>query len=353
MKDVVEAFRQAFPELRIKINEPLARYSTIRIGGPAEIFLHVQSRSELEKVLTFVSKNFPKLPLTIIGNASNVLTADEGLKGIVIKNSATGIKILKKLKKEKKSSLKQISTQRDEKNPRQYLDFSKLDYDESNQPQIMIEIDSGTPLPYAINSLIKKGVTGLQWFAGIPGTMGGATWYNIHGGSYHLSDYIEAVKVFDLKTGKVKTLRKKDLDFAYEQSSLQKHRNLIILSTVLKLYLGDAKKAASTAKEWIAQKMKCQPQNSLGSAFQNLDQKTAQKHHFESRSVGWVIDQKLNWKGKKIGGAQISPLHANFIVNAGKATAKDYLALIELIKNEFKKRWKINLKPEITRLTSP
>ncbi len=342
---MAQTIQDKFPDLTVKTNWSLAPLSTFKIGGPAQIFTITKSSNQLKELLVFVKKDHPQLPLTILGNASNTLISDSGIEGLVIKNTSQNIHILKKKPPESKKQL--IPVLRQEKDSKKYLDFNSLNYDESDKEKVFVEIESGVPFPYAISHLLQKGVTGLQWFAGIPGTVGGATWYNLHGGSYHLSDFIHSVEVLDLKNSTVKKMSPKDLNFAYDYSLLQKKPNLIILSTTLSLYKGNIEKAQSTAQKWIEQKKKVQPIPSAGSVFKNLSPDLAQKHGFESSSVGWIIDQKLKLKGKTIGSAQISPLHANFIVNTGSAKAKDVLSLIKLVQKEFKNRWNIKLEPEI------
>jgi UDP-N-acetylmuramate dehydrogenase len=345
---IAQAIQKKFPDLNIKTNFSLTPLTTFKLGGPAEIFTITSSSDQLQRLLIYVKTKHPRLPLTILGNASNVLISDTGLPGLVIKNHSENIKILTpKTTKEPTKSKKNISTRRLQLDPKKYLDFSSLNYDESDRPTVLVKIESGVSLPRAIQYLLSKKITGLQWFAGIPGTLGGATWYNLHGGDYHLSDFIKKVKVLNLKTLKTKTLKEKDLSFGYDQSVFQSQPNLIILSTTLELYRGDHLLAQKTAQAWIDQKKKVQPLPSAGSVFQNLDPALATKHGFASPSTGWVIDQKLNWKGRTVGGAQISPQHANFIVNTGTATTQDVFSLISLVQKEFKKRWNINLAPEI------
>ncbi|HEX8923229.1 MAG TPA: hypothetical protein VF828_00665, partial [Patescibacteria group bacterium] len=234
-----------------------------------------------------------------------------------------------------------------ENEPEKYLDFTKLDYDESGKPQVLVAISSGTPLPYAINYLIDQGVTGLQWFAYIPGTVGAAVWYNLHGGNYHFSDYIESVTVLDLTSGQKNVLNRADLTWQYEKSFFQLHPELIILSVVLRLFRGDAALAASVRDAWIAQKVKVQPMNSAGSVFANPSLQDSQKIWGEQKSTGWIIDHELNWKGKQLGGAQISPQHSNFIINTGTATAADYSGLVSLIRDEVSRRFSLTLVPEV------
>lgn len=322
-------------------NHPLAPYTTIKIGGPADTFIITNTTEEFIEAL----KKYSSAPLTILGNGSNVLISDSGLRGVVIKNSSKDIDIL--AADPLPIEFHHTYTQRNENEPEKYLDFTKLDYDESKEPQVLVKISSGTPLPYAINYLLDHGVTGLQWFAYIPGTIGGATWYNIHGGAYHFSDYLESIECFNLKTGHIENFFKKDLTWSYEKSFFQENPHLIILSTTLRLFKGNVKLAKQVKEAWIAQKVKVQPMNSAGSIFANPSLDNCQKIWDEQKSTGWIIDHELNWKGKQIGGAQISPLHSNFIVNTGTATAKDVSNLITEIKNEVQKRFSLNLKTEV------
>ncbi len=341
-----------FPNLLIKQNYPLAPITTLKIGGPADIFIQTNSQPEFIKLLKFLStyktkirSQANKIPITILGNASNVLISDSGIRGIVIKNSSNTIKILSNQKLP--TTFSKTDTHRTENEPEKYLDFTKIDYDESDSPQIKVQISSGTPLPFAINYLLNKGITGLQWFAYIPGTIGGAIVHNAHGGSYHISDYLINVKVFNLATGKTIIYSKSKLPWQYQTSYFLNHPEMVILSANFSLFLGDVNRATQSRNAWIVQKSKVQPVNSAGSVFANPQLSICQRIWGEQKSTGWIIDHELNLKGYKIGGAQISPLHANFIVNTGKATSKDYLALIKHIQDQVKSKFGFELKPEI------
>jgi UDP-N-acetylmuramate dehydrogenase len=320
-------------------NHPLTPYTTIKIGGPADTFIITHNTKDFIEAL----KKYQNI--TIIGNGSNILISDSGIRGTVIKNSSQEIEIINE--SPTPSTFGHTYTQRQENEPEKYLDFSKIDYDESSKPQVLVKISSGTPLPYAINYLLNQKITGLQWFAYIPGTIGGATYYNIHGGNYHFSDFLESIEVFNLETKQIETYYKKDLDWEYEKSFFQKNPNLIIISVILRLFKGDTELAKQVYQAWIAQKIKIQPMNSAGSVFANPSLETCQKNWSEQKSTGWIIDYELGWKGKQIGGAQISPLHSNFIVNTGTATAKDVSDLITEVKNEVQKRFHFTLHTEI------
>lgn len=323
-------------------NVILAPYTTLKIGGPADYFIQTNSTSELVEIL----KSTEIQPIKILGNGSNVLISDNGIRGLVIKNNSTEIKILNNNPKDTSKFTKSY-TQRKENEPELYLDFTKLDYDESNLPISEVEISSGCPLPYVINWTLDHGLTGLQWFAYIPGTIGGAIHHNIHGGSYHIADYIKSIKCFDLDTKKVIDYEKSNLDWKYEESFFLKNPNLVIISVILNLFHGDTDKAKQVRDTWIAQKIKAQPINSPGSAFANPSLELCLAEWGEQKSAGWIIDHELNLKGFSIGDAQISLQHSNFFVNNGHATANDYKKLIDYVQNLVKTKFGFDLIPEI------
>ena len=333
-----------FPNLEIYQNHPLAPYTTVKIGGPADIFVNCLNNEQFLSILQYISNSNIK-DFTILGNGSNVLISDSGIRGIVVKNSSSNIEILNQAENDK--NIDKINTHRTENEPEAYLDFNNLDYDESDKPEILVKIDSGVNLPYAINYLIENGVTGLQWFAYIPGTIGGAIYCNIHGGNYHFSDYIHEIEILNLDTNQIKTYPKNEFGWDYDKSFFQSNNNLVILSVILKLHLGDPLRAKNTAEEWIRQKAKIQSMSSIGSVFKNPKLEECLTIWNEQKSTGWIIDHELNLKGYSIGDAQISPNHANFIINNGHTTAKDYLALINLIQSKVQEKFGFKFEPEI------
>lgn len=344
LNKVFTDLKNNFPNLEIFQNHSLADYTTVKIGGPADIFINCLNGDQFLSVLQYISNNNIS-NFTILGNGSNVLISDSGIRGIVIKNSSSNIEILNKIENNK--NVDKIDTHRNENEPKTYLDFSNLDYDESNEDEILVKIDSGVNLPYAINYLIENGVTGLQWFAYIPGTIGGAIYCNIHGGNYHFSDYINEIEILNLDTNQIKTYPKNEFGWDYDKSFFQSNDNLIILSVTLKLYLGNTDRAKDTVGKWVKQKAEIQSMNSTGSVFKNPKLEECLPLWNEQKSTGWIIDHELNVKGQSIGDAQISPLHANFIINNGNATAKDYLALINLIQSQMQKKFGFQFELEI------
>lgn len=324
---------------------PLAPFTTTHIGGNTEYLAVATKQSQLFAILKFAHAH-PEIPFHLLGLGSNVIISDSGLPGLTIINKSAGIKIFPKITPAT-GKLDITYTQRKENEPDKYLDFSKIDYDESGLPGQEVVIQSGTPLPFAVSRLITLGFTGLQWFSYIPGTVGGAVYQNIHGGKYHFSDFIVSVKVFDLTTGKTKIFRKNELSWKYETSFFLSNPNLVILSVRLRLFKGDSKMAKQVSTAWILQKSKVQPMNSAGSVFANPPLETCQKIWGEQKSTGWIIDHELNLKGFAIGDAQISEKHSNFIVNRGHAAAADYYALVKHIQKLVRDRFGFALVPEV------
>ncbi len=357
-----------FPDTEIYQNHLLAPYTTIKIGGPADIFIHTHSSEELTKILKFLigednifsarcrawpsgegcehcKKSLSSQDITIIGNGSNTLISDSGIRGIVIKNSSTTFSISDTTSPPQK--IDRFSTQRTENDPSKYLNFGALDYDESDKPRVLVKIDSGCNLPQIINQLIDKNITGLQWFGYIPGSIGGAIFGNIHGGAYNFSDFIKEVEVFDLQTSNILHLTSDQLNWGYDFSSFQQNPHLVILSVSMSLFQGDTAKARETVLAWVKQKSTVQSMNSLGSVFKNPPLETCQKIWGEQKSAGWIIDNELKLKGQNSGDAQISLKHANFIINNGHATAKDYLNLVSLIQSQMQEKFGFQFELEI------
>lgn len=290
--------KEKFPKIEIYQNHPLAPYTTVKIGGPADIFIHSKSPDDFLNLLNYISQQ--SIPFTILGNGSNTLISDNGISGLVIKNDS--------------QQINKISDNR-------------------------IEVISSTQLSHIINFCLDNNLLGLEEFAYIPSTIGGAIYGNIHGTKKHnFSIFIESVKVFDTNIKKVKNLNVQDLDWDYDYSSFQDQPNLIILSAILKLNPGNSSQAKQELQKTAKEKTNSQSINSLGSVFKNIPNQPP---------IGHIIDKQLNIKSYSIGDAQISPNHANFIINKGNSTATDYLALIKLIQSKAQKELNLNFELEI------
>lgn len=340
---LLEKLSTEFPALTFEPEKPLAQYTTVKIGGPAEVFTQMQKTEDLMAVAKYMRAH--NLPITILGWGANTLIADRGIRGLVVRNMAQNITVL-----EKYDTTEQVKKQiepllhADAETGNFTYSFADLDYDESDAPPIFVSLDSGVSLPMAINMLIQQGITGLQWFSRIPATVGGAIYNNIHGGTHFISEFLESVTVLTPE-GIVETHTHETLDFGYDTSRFH-NSNEIILSAVFKLYAGDAQKAAAVAQEWAKRKA-IQPQRSLGCIFQNITTQQQEKLKFPTTSVGYIVDKVLDKKGSIIGNVRISPAHAAFLENTGGASAAEYLAVIKDIIAQTKQKLDIVLKPEI------
>ncbi|MDP2967260.1 MAG: UDP-N-acetylmuramate dehydrogenase [bacterium] len=290
-------FQQIKEELPgIKRNVSLKNYTTFKIGGPAKYFFEAKNKKDLIKAI-LVAKKF-KLPFFVLGGGSNLLVSDEGFKGLVIK-----------------------------------ILFSKFYFLNSQ-----ISAEAGTILGQLVSATSNTGLTGLEWAAGIPGTVGGAVFGNAGAFQKSMKDIVKEVEVLDAKDLRFKIYDFKKCQFGYRDSIFKHKKNLIILSIALNLKKGKKSEIKKKIKEYLNYKKQRQPLNypSAGSIFKNPS----------GFSAGELIE-KCGLKGKRIGQAKISEKHANFIVNLGNARAKDVKKLINLIKKEVKKKFKINLEEEI------
>jgi len=315
--------KEKLPNLEIHKNEAIAKYTPIKAGGKTKILINIRSSNSLLQLLLLLKKRqvFNKIPVIIAGGLTNTIFPNNVFRGILIRSF----------------SLKKPT-------------FSKTE----------ITADSGYSLKTLIDKLTKKGISGLEIFTGIPGTIVGAVTGNIHGfGGVLFSNFIKKIKVFNLKNGKTEYLKSKDCRFAYNQSIFKKNNKLIILEVRFSLKTLKRKNREEVKKtiDTILEAKKNQPQNSLGCAFSNLSKHQQKKHNFPTNSTGWFIENKLNLKGFVLGDFKISENHANFIVPADSQkrtnNAGDYLALIKKIKKAAWSKFHLRLKPEVKIISIP
>jgi UDP-N-acetylmuramate dehydrogenase len=348
MSQLFSKLTQQFPDYDFKQDHLLAPYTTVKIGGPAEVFYEANDQQKFETLLSFVKEN--QLPVIVLGWGANVLISDKGIKGLVIRNVAGEIRVLgnnnqdTKIVKEEDSQEILARWDSDQTKGTFKYEFKDLDYDESDQERVLVEIDAGVSLNMAIVSLINQGITGLQWYARIPSTIGGAVFNNIHGGTHFLSEVIESVRVMD-EQGQIKELSKDELNLGYDQSRFH-HSNELILSAQFSLFMGDTQKAKYVVREWSKRKS-IQPHNSLGCTFKNISNEEKEELGYPTTSVGYIVEHVLGMKGYRQGDAQVSDYHCAFIENKGHATASDYLDLIKTIIKETKLKTGLIITPEI------
>lgn len=344
---LIDQLQNQFPQISFVSNEPLAKYTTVKIGGPAEVFCLVSDAKQFLELIQYAKKN--AIPVTMIGWGANSLISDAGIKGLVIKNNVQDITVHDEATTAEAVAHYQASNvtarwQSASSDNSPSYEFNDLDYHEENAPRVLVTLSAGVSLPAAINTLLSKGVTGLQWYSRIPATVGGAIYNNIHGGTHFIGEVVAKVRVIT-DAGETITLTPDQLEFDYDYSRFH-HSKEVIFSVDFLLYKGDTAKAQSVAMEWAKRKA-VQPQNSLGCIFQNLSDEDQQRLQLPTPSIGYVIQHVLGLQGYTVGQAQVSMRHAAFVENLGSATASDYLQVIKKIVETAQEKCGLSLKPEI------
>ena len=279
----------------IQENIPLSRYSFTETGGPAQFLAFPKSLAELQDLLAAAEEE--QLPITVIGNASNLIISDKGIKGLVI--------ILTKMH--------QIKVTGDK-----------------------VTAEAGARIIDTSFAAGKAGLSGLEFAAGIPGSVGGAVFMNAGAYGGETKDCLETSTVLT-KDGQLKTYSNAELQFSYRHSLVQETKEIVV-SAVFALKKGDREAILDEMNYLNALRKYKQPLEypSCGSVFKRPT------GHF----VGPMLI-KAGLQGKQIGGAQVSMKHAGFIVNKGGATATDYLNLIHYIQKTIKEKYGIDLHTEV------
>ncbi len=325
--------------MKIDKNINLSKYTTFKIGGVAEFFSEAQTKQNLLDAIEYANKN--SIPLNIIGGGSNILISDKGIEGLSVINKYKEINIEGKLEEDIN-----IENNKSFYNEGEYFKFSDLiDTNERDTQKYLVRVSSGVNLTYLINETLHQNLTGIQYFSGIPGTLGGAIFNNIHGGEKLIGDLVYSATLID-KKGEIINVNNNFFEFGYDDSILHKNEYILIDAQLI-LFEGNVEKAKETAHEWIKRKRNIQPSlPSAGSIFKNITNEEKDVIQAPVNSAGWLIEN-AGLKGKTIGGAQVYQKHANYIVNIGFAKASDVTNLIEVIQEEVFKKFKIELIPEI------
>lgn len=281
---------------KIYENEPMSNYTSFKIGGPAEYLIKIQTPEELKKILKIIKNQ--EVPLTIIGNGSNILVSDSGIKGIVLK--------------------------------------IEINTFELNTQTAHLKVGSGVKLGFIVQKCLKNGIAGFEFASGIPGTIGGAIRMNAGAHGREMKDVITTVTYMD-RNGEVFTIQNEEAKFEY-RNSLFAHKDYIILEVEMQLEKGNPEEIQAKMTEYATYRKEKQPieYSSAGSTFKRgTDFITAK-----------LIDE-CGLKGYQIGGAQISEKHAGFIINKENATAEDVIKLMEYTKEQVYKKFGKIIEPEI------
>ena len=290
--------RQTFAS-RLQENVRMANYTTMNIGGKADALLIVYTAVEMEN---FIDKLWKMdIPFVILGSGSNVLISDKGIRDVVLINRAHNLRI------------------------------------NTNVQPASVWAESGANLAHTARQTALRGLSGLEWASAIPGTIGGAVYGNAGAFKKDISCNLLHAEILHRSNGK-QIWDKEQFGYSYRTSILKKEpQEAIILSATFTLEKGDPYMIKSQMEEYRQKRMKTQPPGpSLGSIFRNP----------EGDKAGRLIEA-TGLKGKKVGDAEISPIHTNFIINTGNAQAQDVLDLILLAEQAVESNFGIHLIPEI------
>lgn len=280
----------------VKREEPMKKHTTFRIGGPAEYYVCPHSAEELKKILQICKENH--LPFFILGNGSNLLVSDKGYRGVVIQL---------------------------------WKNFSDIAVEGSR-----IRAKAGASLAKIAAEALNEGPAGMEFAAGIPGTLGGAVVMNAGAYGGEIKDIICEAEVLDAE-GNVLFLSKEELELGY-RSSIVKEKGYIVLSALLELHTGERKEIAGKMEELKEQRVSKQPLDmpSAGSTFKRPEGYFAGK---------LIMDCGL--RGFSVGDAQVSEKHCGFVVNKGNATAEEVLKLIREVQRQVKEKFDVMLETEV------
>lgn len=288
-EDCVNELFNTISKDKIILNEPMSKHTSFKIGGPAEIFIKANCIEDVKHVLAIAKKY--NVPIYVIGNGSNLLVHDEGVKGIVLKIEMNNITINRK----------------------------------DNIAEIIAEC--GATMATIAYNILQQEITGFEELSGIPGTIGGAIRMNAGAHGKEMKDVVVSTTYIDMD-GHINTLTNDEQEFTYRDSIFSKN-NFIILESKLQLEYGKKEEIQEKMKNYSTWRRENQPVEypNAGSSFK--------------RGNGFITAKLIDecgLKGYQIGGAQVSTKHAGFIVNTGNATAKDILDLAEYIKNDVYKK---------------
>lgn len=279
-------------------NEPMSRHTTLHVGGPAEWYLEAENFDDIA-VARIVARS-RRLPVTVIGNGSNLLVSDRGIRGLVIKAT---------------SALATIT----------------------DLGMRLLRVGAGVRLPELARYFRDTGVGGFEWGFGVPGSVGGGIYMNAGTRDGEMKDVIERVIIVG-RGGGLEELLPADCQFSYRASRFQRTNELIVAAIIR---LPDKPYNPEAARRALDDRKRTQPLQlpNCGSVFTNPPGDYAAR-----------LIEECGLKGRRIGGAEISTLHANFIVNRGGATASDVLGLIHLAQHEVKEKHGVELHTEVKML---
>lgn len=307
IKELIEKSDLNISKEKILYNEPMKKYTTFKVGGPAECLIKIENINELKEILKFTNEN--NIKLTVLGNGSNVLILDKGISGITL--------IIK---------IENTEFEETEENLNSKLIGQKT----------KIKLGAGEKIAKVGMVFFKESLTGFEEIAGIPGTIGGAVGMNAGANGREMKDIIKTVKCLDYQ-GNEKVFTNEEMEFGYRTSILKKEK-YIVTEVEIELEKGNQEEIKEKMDMYKEKRKNSQPLEypSAGSTFKRgIDFITAK-----------LIDE-AGLKGTHVGDAEVSTKHGGFIINKGNAKAKDILELVEIVKKEVYKKYQKQIELEV------
>ena len=298
LKEKIEKANLHIDENKIKYNEPMSKYTSFKIGGPAECLIKIDNEDDLKEILKFVKEE--NIKLTILGNGSNVLVLDKGIKGITL-----------------------------------LMKIEKIEMHEEGN-KVLVKLGAGEKIAKVGRVFLNKSLTGFEEISGIPGTIGGAVRMNAGANGKEMKDIVKTVTCMDL-SGNRKVFTNKEMEFSYRRSIVFS-KKYIVTEVEIELEKGKEQEIKEKMDKYAKFRKEKQPLEypSAGSTFKRGEDFITAK----------LIDE-AGLKGMSVGGAEISTKHAGFIINKNNATAKDVLDLVQKVKEEIYKKFGKNIELEI------
>ncbi|MDS0526230.1 UDP-N-acetylmuramate dehydrogenase [Clostridium sp. SHJSY1] len=290
-----DLFKEIYSENDIKINENMSEHIYFKVGGPADILLSPTNTEQLVKSIKICKDN--NIPYYVIGNGSNLLVKDNGIRGVVIKIT---------------------------------------DLNEIRCKGNFIKAEAGALLKDVSTKALENSLTGFEFACGIPGSIGGAVFMNAGAYDGEIKNVIREAEVID-NNGDVIVLNRDELELGYRTSKVMKEK-FVVVGAIFELKLGEDEKIRNRVNELTERREEKQPLEypSAGSTFKRPE------GYFASKLI-----QDAGLKGYSFGGAAVSEKHSGFVINKGGATAKDILAVIEHVQEEVKRQFGVELHPEV------
>ncbi|MGH3119025.1 MAG: UDP-N-acetylmuramate dehydrogenase [Gaiellales bacterium] len=285
----------------VRLDEPIGRHVTFGVGGPADVYLIAGEEDQLRLAYSLAKSAGEQV--FIFGSGSNVLIGDGGVRGLTIENRT-----------------------------------SDVEGPSPNGAGFKARVASGVSFAALARRLSSQGYAGIEWACGIPGSLGGAVVSNAGAYEWSLKDVIKAARLSD-EDGNVFEVAPEELDLTYRNSAFTRGaiRDKVVLSVDLRLERGDPNELKQRVREFDEQRRGAQPPGrNCGSVFKN-----------PPPNPSWWYVAQVGLRGHRIGGAQFSDQHANFILNLGDARAADIVALMELAQRRVRERFAIELEPEV------